>query len=146
MPYNENLTEALTVLGVLAPASQAAGAGTIGPFNTKLMRRVLFDINLGALGSSATVDFKVQASATSGGTYTDVAGTTVTQITAGATNFLRVEVRAETLGSASQGPWVKGVLTVAVAASQTSVVAYGSATYSPGSDYNVVTPAQTINV
>jgi hypothetical protein len=127
MPYNENLTEGLAVLGQLAPANQSTSAKAIGPFNTKYFRRVIFDINLGVLGSSATIDFKVQAAATSGGTYTDVTGTAITQITAGATNFVRVEVRAETLGGAS-------------------VVAYGVAGYSPASDYNVVTPTQTINV
>jgi hypothetical protein len=146
MPYNENLTEGLAVLGQLAPANQSTSAKAIGPFNTKYFRRVIFDINLGVLGSSATIDFKVQAAATSGGTYTDVTGTAITQITAGATNFVRVEVRAETLGGASQGPFIKGVLTPGTAASQASVVAYGVAGYSPASDYNVVTPTQTINV
>lgn len=143
--YNERLTEALAVLAQLAPANQTAAAHAVGPFSIAEFGRVIFLINVGVLGSSATVDFKVQASATSGGTYADVSGTSITQITSGATNFVTVEVTREALMASSQGPYIKGVLTVGTAASQAGVVALGAEPrYGPASDFNVVTPTQQL--
>lgn len=144
---NEYITEAMAVLAQLASANQTAAAHAVGPFNTQVCRQVLFIVDLGALGASATVDFKVQASATQAGTYADVANSSITQITAGATNLVLVLVRHETLAAAGVGPWIKGVLTVGTAASQAGVVALGFDTrFKPGSDYNLVTPAQTLVV
>ena len=141
--FNENMSEGLAVMGWLAPASQTVGTKTVGPFNTQLMRRVIFFVECGALGG--TVDFKVQASATQGGTYADVSGTTVTQVTTGATNLLIVEVSETALMSAGQGPWLKGVLTIGTGASQGSVLALGgSPRYSPASDYSNVAATQTL--
>ena len=145
MNYNENMTEALAVLGQLASAVQTVAAHAIGPFNMANFRKVLFIVDLGALGTSATVDFKVQAEPTNGGTATDITGAAITQITAGATSLLLVEVRAETVEALGLGPWIKGVLTVGVAASAASVVALGAiARYKPESDYNVVAPTQVV--
>lgn len=144
--YNENLSEALVLLGTLPSGAQTAGAKTVGPFTCRNLSRVLFLIDIGTLGASATVDFKIQASSTSGGTYADVPGTTITQITAGASNFVEVELKTETLAQTGTGvgPWIKGILTIGVATTQASVIALGTAKTSPGSDGNLVTPAQVL--
>ncbi len=131
MPYNENMSEGLVVLATLPSASQTTGAKAVGPFTI-------------TLGSSATIDFQIQSSATQGGSYVLVPGTAITQITAGASNLVLVELKMETLAILGVGPWIKGVLTPGTAASQGSVIALGSPKYSPGSDYNVVTPAQIL--
>ncbi len=144
MPYNENMSEGLVVLATLPSASQTTGAKAVGPFTIKSMNRVLFIIDVGTLGSSATIDFQIQSSATQGGSYVLVPGTAITQITAGASNLVLVELKMETLAILGVGPWIKGVLTPGTAASQGSVIALGSPKYSPGSDYNVVTPAQIL--
>ena len=145
-PYNESLSEGLAVLGQLAPVSHTT-TKTIGPFSTAGFHKVLFILNVGVIGSSGTIDFKVQASETSGGTYSDVTGSAITQITSGATNLVLVEVRAETLGGATShagGPFIKGVQVNAVAASLCSCVALGVYSYYPSSDKNAVTPTQVI--
>jgi hypothetical protein len=143
MQYNENITEALAVLGQLAPSSLSAAAHTVGPFNTKLFRRIVAIVNIGALGSSATVDVQFKA-INSSSSYVAVTGTTITQITTGSTNLVLVELRAETLAAQNLGPNVELVITVGTAASQVSAVVLGTAGYYPSSDYNVVTPTQTL--
>jgi hypothetical protein len=146
LQYNENIGEAIAFLGVQPPASLAVGTHIVGPFSMGMIRRIMFLVNVGALGTSATVDFKVQACATQGGTYADVTGTSITQITSGAKNFATVEAKSESLSNNSQGPWVQGLLTVGVAACLVSVECIGSPSYAPASFYNVVTPVQAVVV
>ncbi len=139
--YNEKMTEALAYLGRLAPASVSAGAVTIGPVTMAKLGRILFVINVGSVGAAGTLDGKLQAAATSGGTYSDVAGTTITQVTA--TGVVTIEVKAETLAAASQGPYVKFVGTVG-----TNAVVMGgeifanTPCYRPASDANTTTLQQ----
>ena len=147
LPYYENHTEAAAVLAVLPPQSAAAGVVTVGPFTSVNAMRTLFMINIGALGGAGTVNAKVQASATSGGAYTDVAGTAITAVSAGASNLVFIEVRAETLAAAGQGPYLKLVVTIGVNAVLVSAVALSMAThYAPGAGYSIVAPAQILNV
>ena len=73
-----------------------------------------------------------------------VTGTAITQITAGSTNLVLLELRAETLAAKSVGPNVELVITVGTAASYVSAVVLGTAGYYPSSDYNVVTPTQVL--
>lgn len=145
MEYNRNLSESLCVIGLVAPSAQAAGAASTAAINTKLYRRILFIVQAGTPGASGTIDFKVQACATSGGAYADIpnSATSITQLTAAGTAL--VEVKAESLQSAGIGPFIKGVCTVGTATSPTAVIALGSsARYEPGSDNNISGTAAAI--
>ncbi len=141
--YNEQLTEILGVADWLAPASQSVAAHNTTGFSMALVHRVIYVINVGAIAGGATVDFKLQSSATSGGTYNDIAGTPITQITATPAGPVTVELKAETLSSNAIGPWVRGVLTIGTAVAIVDVVALkGGTRYLPA--VNTVTPAQQV--
>ena len=96
MDYNRNMSEFLAVLAKYDPQSLAAGTVTIGPFQTNNARRFLALIQVGAIGTS--VDAKFQAATTSGGTYTDIPGATITQITT-SNKVAELELRSESLES-----------------------------------------------
>ena len=99
----------------------------------------------GTLGASGTVDMKLQACATSGGTYADVAGCAITQITSGAENIAQLEISAETLMNLNVGPYVKVVVTIGTAASLVSLIVEGGvARYEPAADENIAAVTQTV--
>ena len=103
-------------------------------------------LNIGALGASATVNAQLKAAPTQSGMYTAVQGTQITQISTGASNLVLIELRNESLAGQGLGPWLELVVTIETAACQVSAVVFGTMTYCPASDYNLVTPTQTIVV
>jgi hypothetical protein len=122
----EKMGERLPVVGQISPASYGAGTQLTAAIDMANVRRVLFVIQTGVLGASATVDFKITGSATSGGTYADVTGRSITQIVkaSGDNKLALLEVTAEQVGA--QGwRYIKGSLTVGTAASIVGVVALG---------------------
>lgn len=145
MDYNRNMTESLVVLGTVKPQAAAAGTYTAGPFNLLFARRIVGRIHVGALGGG-TVDAKFQASATSGGTYADVANAAIATINSGSENVAQVELKGETLAGAGQGPWVKLLLTVTggTGTQLSAIVEGGVSGYEPASDNNVATVTQTV--
>jgi hypothetical protein len=144
IPYNENVSEALAILGQIAPVSAETTTYT-ADFNSAGFFRIMAILNVGVLGSSATVDAGFKASATIAGTYATVTGTTITQITAGATNLVLVELKAESLAGLGVGPCLKFYVTTGTAASLISAVVVGSYCYSPSSAAGAaLTPAQTV--
>lgn len=144
MDANRNVTEALAILGVISPSSQGVGEALSGPVNMSRYRRLFAAINIGAVGGAGTVDAKFVASATSGGTYTAVTGTSITQIAA-ASKIVVIELKAETLQAAGQGPYVKLSLTVGGNAVLTAAIVYGAGDrYEPASDANLAAVAQLL--
>ena len=125
--WTEQVTQSMTVAAA-GIRSQSVAASTVltSAVNLQKFRKVLFLIDIGTLGASATIDFKVQAAKTSGGTYADVASTSITQVTASNKTEI-VEVSADhvqnTMGNGYQ--YLKGSLTVGTAASQASVTVLG---------------------
>lgn len=132
LAYNENMSEALAVVGQIAPVSSSTTVNT-AVFNAAGFYRVLAIVNVGALGSSATVDAGFKSGTTSGTVTTTVTGTTITQITSGSTNLVLVELKAETLAGLTEGPYLKFYITVGTAASLISAVVLGCYCYAPSS-------------
>src|SRR5947209_7729630 len=103
MPFAlETLNQALALLGKLPPQSLAAGTDTsITNIDLSKIRRLLVVLMTGALGTSATVDMKLRASKTSGGTYTDITGAAITQLVKASNdnNIATIEVRDDQLES-----------------------------------------------
>jgi hypothetical protein len=130
MAFQENMTQELALVGQIAPASFSAGTTEISAIDMSYFRRIMFVIQCGVL-TSATVDFKVKACATSGGTYVDVAGPlSITQITT-STKIAELEVKDETLAAASSTAgvsyrFVGGRLTVGGTSALVAVTVWGS--------------------
>ncbi len=102
----------------------------------KLHRRVEFIVMAGDLGSSGTLDFKLQGSADNL-TWADISGKSITQLTQAGTDSNKqaeVEITAEELGALGYR-YVRGVMTVGVATSDCGVVALaGFSRYGPASE------------
>lgn len=122
----------MSLVGI-APIA-ASSAQTSSAIDTLGYNSATFVVSNGAATgtpSSYTVDAKVQECATSGGSYTDVSGATITQITAdGGTKVIRVEG----LGTSRQR-YLKIVVTPALTGG-TSPKALIGATVNLGRAYN----------
>jgi hypothetical protein len=119
-----NLSEELAIVGTIDAASQSTSEKLTDAIDMSKFRRVLFLINCGVLGSSATLDFVVKGATSEGGSYASISGTAITQIVkaSGDGKQALVEVSAEVVKAAGYR-WIKGSLTPGTAASQAAVMA-----------------------
>jgi hypothetical protein len=93
----------------------------------------------GDLGASATLDLKAQDSATSGGTYADISGKAITQLTQAGTDSNKqaiLNLRSDELNSGAR--YVKFAMTVATATSDAGLIVLGFPRYSTEADLAAV--------
>lgn len=135
--YTEQLSQKLAVVGRIAAAAQAAGNYLTGAIDVSKGRRWLFVVDAGTPGGGGTIDFQVRGATSSGGSYTAISGTSITQLTA--TGVALVEVTAEAIQGLNLGyTFIKGSLTVGTATSPVSVIAYSALPrYEPNSANNI---------
>ena len=81
MPKFRQLTDRATVAVALAPVSKTAGTTTSAAVSMIGFGGGALLVNAGVIGTSGTVDCKITTSAATGGTYTDVTGAAITQMT-----------------------------------------------------------------
>lgn len=115
----------ITVVGTIDPASQSVGAVNTDVLDLQKYHKVMFIIQTGVLGASATVDFGIYGDTASGGSFTTlVTGKSITQLVK-ATNDndqVMIEVNGNDL-KLQNFRYVRGKLTVGTAASIVGVVA-----------------------
>ncbi len=142
--WNEQLTQGLTVLGVLHSQNLAAGTdNSITNIDLSKVRRILFVIDVGSLGASGTVDFKLQEAKTSGGAYQDIAGTSITQVVTTGNKVVTVEVRDDQLDAGYQ--FVRHNLVIGANAVQVCVIALGGeAEQKPAKAQDIAAVAQRV--
>jgi hypothetical protein len=93
--YTEQLTQQLAILGWKAPASLSGATDTsITDVDIAKYKRLLFIIQIGT--NATSVDAKLREAKTAGGTYQDISGAAITQVTA-ANKIATIEVRADEL-------------------------------------------------
>lgn len=132
-------SERVAVAATLAPASQTAATHDTGFIDIKNFRRVMWIINCGVLGSSATVDAVVRAATgTQGsGTVTTVSAAAIPQLVK-ATDDGKVailNINTDSLPATTQSIALR--VTVGTAASLVGVVGLGFDAYAePASDYD----------
>lgn len=145
--YTEQLTQALSLAAApLHPASVAPGTADTGGLDMQRFRRVLFVLDIGAFGASATVDMKLQES-TDNAVYTDLAGGAITQMAqAGGNNKLAtLEVRAGQLSAGKR--YVRARVTVGTAATTLCCIPLGGeADFKPGSALDIAPVVQRVVV
>jgi hypothetical protein len=143
--YTEQLTQGLSVVGATPPQNMAVGTDTtITNIDMSKFRRLLVIVQTGTLGGSGTVDAKLRESKTSGGTYQDISGAGITQITAN-NKVATIEVRADELDAGYQ--FVQLSLTVGTATSQVGAIALGGeAVEKPGKASDIAAVTQRLVV
>ena len=146
-----NLSERLAVVATVDPDVLTAAAHTTDEIDMQKWERVLFIIQAGTLGSSATLDFVVNggASSNAGSHSTAITGTAITQLTqAGSDSDKQVLVEVSAEQVASQGlRYIEGVATVGTASSDGAIIVLGlHKDYSTAADYDLATVDEIISV
>ena len=134
---NVQLSERIAVVAAIDPDAYATGTQGTDTVDMRYHDRVMFIVQVGTLGSSATVDFKVQESA-NGTSWSDLSGKSITQLTdAGSDDDKQaiVEVAAAELSSGKR--YLRGVLTIGTASSDAGVIALGDCRYEPVEDFDL---------
>lgn len=137
---NGNLNPSMKagVVAVINPVSQAVGTVTTGWVDMQSFGALLAILAVGALGTSGTVDAKIQQATDSAGTGAkDVAGTAITQLTKAGTDDNKqviINLRQEDLDKNNAFRFARLSVTVGTAASLVSAILlafnarYGAAT------------------
>ena len=125
---NSKASEMLAVLATIDPASQAAGALSTGWVSVANHLGFLAVVQTGVLGTSATVDAKLQQALDNAGTGAkDIAGKSITQIVkaTGDNKQALINIKPEELDTVNGFGFVRVTVTVGVAASITSAQLLG---------------------
>ena len=145
---NSKASEMLAVLATIDPATQAAGAVSTGWVSVANHLGFLALVQTGVLGTSATVDAKLQQALDSAGTGAkDISGKAITQIVkaTGDNKQALVNVKPEELDTVNGFGFVRVTVTVGVAASITSAQLLGlNPRYAPADVGNQAAVVQVI--
>jgi hypothetical protein len=134
---NSTFSERVAVVGAIDPDAYTASASydkLTDAIDMSKWNRVAFIVMAGDVADTATVDLKITEADTAGGSYSDLAGKAITQLTTDDDDKQAVvEVRADELGAGKR--FLKGALRTATAASDAAVIVLGiDARIEPASD------------
>ena len=145
---NSKASEMLALLATIDPATQAAGAVSTGWVSVANHLGFLALVQTGVLGTSATVDAKLQQALDSSGTGAkDISGKAITQIVkaTGDNKQALVNVKPEELDTVNGFGFVRVTVTVGVAACITSAQLLGvNPRYAPADVGNQAAVVQVI--
>lgn len=148
MQINLKPSQRAAILGAVNPVSSSSVV-TSGWVDATLFHNMMAIVQLGALGSSATVDAKLQQASDNTGTGAkDVTGKAITEFTKTNTDDNKqavINLKQEELDFANGFKWVRLSITPAVAACLVSGLLVGfDPRYGVASDNAAATQAQTI--
>jgi hypothetical protein len=146
--YTELISQrnAIPVPGIHAQ-SVAVGAALTGAVDLGAVRQVMFLIDSGSLGASATLNFELVGCATAGGTYTVISGTSITPITTNA-EYAIVSTTSEYINELALGyRFIKGQVTIGTATSIVSVhVIASDVPFEPAANINDASVVQRLEL
>jgi hypothetical protein len=141
--YTETLTQALGQLDQIQPSNTAASTVNSSGIDLSKNRRVLYVLEVGAMGASSTVNAILQSSASStfaSGVH-NLTGGTVNLTTSNANQVITFETTEEAVQNQNAGDkYVRLQVIVGTAASNIAVVGLGAeANHKPASNQNNTT-------
>lgn len=148
MAFNQTMCQTLSLADVLHSQSLTTAGATGAAIDMSIFERCMFVLDVGALGSSGTVDFKLQCSANGTSGWTDLAGKSITQITTNGNKDVKVGVTSEDLAisSLANARYVRWNCAIGVAASQICVMAFGSVgRFKPEANFGQSTSTSTVS-
>lgn len=149
--HNMLFSEAVGVLDRIVPAHATAATYQTGWVDVSLFSHFAGVINIGVLGSSATIAAKLQQATSSGGAgakdITNKAITGLTQTPTDNSNTVQlINCRADELDVANSFRYVQLSVTVGTATSDISALVMGlDSKYGPASDDNSANVTQYVN-
>jgi len=139
--------EEWAVIGVYDPDANTAGEVLSGAIDMTLWEQIAVIAQSGDLGASASLVTKITASATSGGSYADVSGKTVTiggdSPNIDSNKVAIIHCRSEEITSNKR--YVKVSWTVATATSDTSGIVFGKARLMPAYSNDAAAVLEIVN-
>jgi ethanolamine ammonia-lyase small subunit len=136
MSTNTLTTERAAIIGVIEPDVNGAAAYDSDEVDMSLWGSIQAVVMAGDFGSSATLDFKLQSATSSGGSFSDVTGKAITQLTQAGTDADKqavINLRGDELTAGHR--YVKAVMTVGTASVNSASIVLGfDARHAPASD------------
>lgn len=130
------------VVGIIDPDAYGTGEVLSGAIDMSQWQSIQAIIMAGTLGSSATLDAKLTQATASGGTYKDITGKAITQLTQAGTDSDKqaiINLRSEELDVANGYRYVKLSMTVGTATSDAGAIVLGTdGRVQPGTDLSSV--------
>lgn len=151
MAYKPRLSEELAIVATIDPDAYTTGTQTSDIIDMRYHKRVMFIVEAGTLGSSATIDFLVFGdSAAAMGTEVALTGKAITQLTEAGTDSDKqaiVEVTAEELASQIVGGrYIRGKPAIGTATSDAGMMALADRSrYTPASDYDLASVDEIVS-
>lgn len=139
------------VLDCIHSGSQSAAEHLTAAIDLLQYERIVFVVEVGTFGASGTVDFQVKGATTSGGSYTAIPNTAITQLTVASTTsgkaIVIVDVDVSKIDNLNLFyRYIKGSLVPGTAASTGMVLVLGQArSFGPASEDNMADVAQVLN-
>jgi hypothetical protein len=144
---NKKISEAVALLGGIAPISQGAGTANSGWLSVKSAHAIMAVISTGVLGSSATVDAKIQQATSSGGANAkDITGKAITQIVkaSGDGKQVFINMRGQDMDLANGFNYIQLSITVGTAASLIAGEVWAGMRYEPADVLDNATVIQIV--
>jgi len=143
-------TDRAATMAVVSPIQQGAGASTASWVDAANFRRMLATLVTGVLGSSATVDFKLQQATSSGGAGAkDITGAAIPQIVkaSGDNKVAQINLNTDSLDVANGFRYVSMIVTVGVASSYVAATLQGVDPFNgPASQVDPAADVQIVSV
>jgi hypothetical protein len=117
------LSNRLAIVSVIDPDANATGTFTGDAIDMAFHRKIMVIVMAGTIASTGTVDCLLTESATSGGTYTQISGKSITQLTQAGTDSDKqavINLRSDELGTGMR--YVKVSLRIGTAAADSATV------------------------
>lgn len=145
---NAKASEQVALIATIDPISQPTTTVTTGWIKADKFAEYLAILQTGVLGSSATVDAKLQQANTSGGgSAKDVTGKSISQLVKASNDNNQVEInlRPQELDVSGGFAWFRLSVTVGTTPSQISAQVFGMGPrFAPASDSNQAGVVQVI--
>lgn len=132
--------QAAAVVACSDPDAYTTGAITDDIIDMANFEQVMFIVQAGTLGSSATIDFQVyQSTASNMSSPVVISGAAITQLTEAGTDSDKQAIVVVKQSDLTVGyRYIRGTLTVGTATSDAGMIALGFyPTYGPASDYDL---------
>ena len=139
--------EEWALVGVIDPDAYTAGEQLTAAIDMSKWEDILFVVLVGDLGTNATVDASLKASATSGGTYAAISGKAITQLTQAGTDKSNTQAYIHLRGDEMPAGkyYVKGSMTVGTATSDAGAIVLGRPRkFKPASDNDLASVGEIV--
>lgn len=147
MSSNTLASEYAAVIGVIDPDANTAAAYDSDEIDMSKFQNIQAIVMAGTLGSSATLDFKLQSATSSGGSFSDITGKAITQLTQAGSDADKQAVINLRAGELTEGHrYVKAVMTVGTATSDCAAIVLGQcARHAPASDNDLASVDEIVS-